>query len=99
VAAQYAEELSFGEGKVTYLQLLLQSVDPETFSKEVLPLFQDCASDLAHAKVCFAPPRPDTWGALIWAAQLASPVGILCGASDAVEQGQTRSRYPLLHQR
>jgi hypothetical protein len=48
---QCAEELSFGEGKVTYLQLLLLSVDPESFSKEVLPLFQDSASDLVHAKV------------------------------------------------
>lgn len=48
-----AEELSFGEGKVTYLQLLLQSVDPESFSKEVLPLFQDSNSDLVHAKLAF----------------------------------------------
>ena len=94
---QCAEELSFGEGKVTYLQLLLQSVDPESFSKEVLPLFQDSNSDLVHAKVRQIACTQLQVCVCVWiitinpALTLANPLpaGLLRGTSDAIQQGQS----------
>ena len=44
-------EMEYGDEKLTYEQLLLQCVSPDHFSRDVLSLFDDSASQLTHAKV------------------------------------------------
>ncbi len=43
--------MEYGDEKLTYEQLLLQCVSPDHFSRDVLSLFDDSASQLTHAKV------------------------------------------------
>ncbi|KAL6072274.1 Armadillo-like helical domain-containing protein [Balamuthia mandrillaris] len=47
------DQLVWGEGKVTFMQSLLNVMEPDTFASDVLPLFDECRSMLTRAKLSF----------------------------------------------